>query len=71
MATQTSETYAGPPRTSATDGHESSTLRPYEMERGGGLSGWMIGGLALLALGGLAWYYLGPDVRRYLKIRNM
>jgi hypothetical protein len=31
----------------------------------------MIGGLALLALGGLAWYYLGPDVRRYLKIRNM
>jgi hypothetical protein len=31
-------------------------------------------GLGLIvagALGALAWYYLGPDLRRYLKIRNM
>jgi hypothetical protein len=28
-------------------------------------------GLAVVGLGALAWYYLGPDLRRYLKIRNM
>jgi hypothetical protein len=37
----------------------------------GGLSGWVVTGLALAGLGALAWYYLGPDLRRYLKIRNM
>lgn len=34
-------------------------------------SGMMLAGLAALGLGALAWYYFGPDVRRYLKIRNM
>jgi hypothetical protein len=34
-------------------------------------SGLVIGGLALIGLGALAWYYLGPDLRRYMKIRNM
>jgi hypothetical protein len=28
-------------------------------------------GLAALGLGALAWYYLGPDLRRYMKIRSM
>jgi hypothetical protein len=28
-------------------------------------------GLVLLGLGALAWYYLGPDLRRYLKIKSM
>jgi hypothetical protein len=28
-------------------------------------------GLAAIGLGVLAWYYLGPDLVRYLKIRNM
>jgi hypothetical protein len=38
----------------------------------GGLStGWLLTGLAVVGLGALAWYYLGPDLRRYLKIRNM
>jgi hypothetical protein len=37
----------------------------------GGLSGWMVAGLVLAGAGALAWYYLGPDVRRYLKIRSM
>ncbi len=31
----------------------------------------LIGGLVLLSLGCLGWYYLGPDVRRYMKIRSM
>jgi hypothetical protein len=28
-------------------------------------------GLAVVGLGALAWTYLGPDLRRYLKISNM
>ncbi len=31
----------------------------------------LIGGLILLGLGCLAWYYVGPDMRRYMKIRSM
>jgi hypothetical protein len=34
-------------------------------------SGLLLAGLAALGVGALAWYYFGPDVRRYLKIRNM
>jgi hypothetical protein len=38
----------------------------------GGIStGWLVAGLAVVGLGALAWYYLGPDLRRYLKIRSM
>jgi hypothetical protein len=39
--------------------------------RGGGVSGWLLAGLALAGLGAAAWYYLGPDLKRYMKIRNM
>jgi hypothetical protein len=44
-----------------------------ERSRPGGLlsNPWLIGGLAAVGLGALAWYYLGPDLRRYLKIRSM
>jgi hypothetical protein len=35
-------------------------------------SGWLLGGLiAAGVLGGLALYYLGPDLVRYMKIRRM
>jgi hypothetical protein len=30
-----------------------------------------LAGLAAVGLGALAWYYLGPDLRRYLKLRSM
>ena len=47
----------------------------YELAEGGrssgGVSGWLIAGLVVAGLGALTWYYLGPDLRRYLKIRNM
>jgi hypothetical protein len=39
--------------------------------RGAGLSGWLLAGMALAGLGAAAWYYLGPDLKRYMKIRNM
>jgi hypothetical protein len=28
-------------------------------------------GLVALGLGALAWYYIGPDLRRYIKISSM
>ncbi len=31
----------------------------------------LLTGLVVVGLGALAWYYLGPDLRRYLKIRSM
>jgi hypothetical protein len=34
-------------------------------------TGWLLVGAVAVGLGALAWYYLGPDVRRYMKIRNM
>jgi hypothetical protein len=30
-----------------------------------------VAALVALGLGALAWYYLGPDLRRYLKLRSM
>jgi hypothetical protein len=34
-------------------------------------SGMLLAGLAVVGIGALAWYYLGPDLIRYMKIRNM
>jgi hypothetical protein len=33
--------------------------------------GLLLAGLAALGVGVWAWYYFGPDLRRYLKIRSM
>jgi hypothetical protein len=30
-----------------------------------------LAGLVAVGIGALAWYYLGPDLRRYMKIRSM
>jgi hypothetical protein len=38
---------------------------------GGGIPGWLLAGLAVAGLGALAVYYLGPELRRYWKIREM
>ncbi|HZY84089.1 MAG TPA: hypothetical protein VFE78_04620 [Gemmataceae bacterium] len=63
--------------------HQAGSVRPqgedwegryYPAERrgGGGLpSGLLLGGLLTVGLGALAWYYLGPDLRRYMKIKSM
>jgi hypothetical protein len=47
----------------------SGMLRERQFRRGG--NGLLLAGLAVVGLGALALYYLGPDLRRYLKIRNM
>ena len=50
--------------------HGRHLLRERE-ESGGSSLSLLIGGLAVIGLGALAWYYLGPDLRRYMKIRSM
>jgi len=49
--------------------------RPGLSERGRAprrtIPGWGLVGLTVLGLGALAWYSFGPDLVRYLKIRNM
>jgi hypothetical protein len=42
-----------------------------ERDRGGLSPGLLLAGAAAVGLGVLAWYYLGPDLVRYMKIRNM
>jgi hypothetical protein len=43
---------------------------PAPARRGRGLD-WGLIGLGLIAGGLLAWHAFGPDLQRYLKIRNM
>ncbi len=33
--------------------------------------GWVVAGVVVVGLGILAWSYLGPDLKRYLKIHSM
>jgi hypothetical protein len=47
----------------------SFLARRHEHERW--QTGWIIAGLAVLCLGAVAWSYLGRDVQRYIRIRNM
>lgn len=47
-------------------------VEPAAQSASGGLSpGWVIGGVAVLALGFLAWRHFGPDLRRYIKMESM
>ncbi len=45
-------------------------LDRYRKQNGSSSSMWLTG-LTVLGLGALAFYYLGPDLKRYLKIRHM
>ncbi len=51
------------------------TVQPSESGRGGvspwPSSGLLLTGLAVVGLGWLAWNWIGPDLIRYMKIRNM
>ncbi len=42
-----------------------------EWQSGRRFPGWLAAGLIAAGLGALAFYYLGPDLRRYLKIKSM
>lgn len=46
--------------------------RPIRRHEERGISpGLLIAGAAVIGLGWLAWNYLGPDLRRYMKIHSM
>lgn len=46
--------------------------RPIRRHEKRGISpGLLIAGAAVVGLGWLAWNYLGPDLRRYMKIHSM
>ncbi len=40
-------------------------------DRGGPPLGLLLGVAAVVGIGFLSWYYFGPDLVRYLKIRDM
>jgi hypothetical protein len=49
-----------------------SSVAEREHERDGGPPlGLIVAGVVAIGLGYMAWSYLGPDLRRYLKIQNM
>ncbi len=58
------------PSTSGNEWREREHLEQSSQYRQHG-SGLMFAGLALLGLGAMAWYLLGDDVRRYMRIRSM
>lgn len=69
LPAETQAAYSGP---SPTEPWRGRAAVAQTSAKGGGIStGWLIAGLAVVGLGALAWYYLGPDLKRYMKIRNM
>jgi hypothetical protein len=68
MSRLTSENEA---RLSRSPYEEGRRYELMERERPGLPTGLLVAGLAAVGLGVLAWYYLGPDLVRYMKIRNM
>jgi hypothetical protein len=55
----------------ASDGWREQNV-PARREHPSGVSrGWLVAGVAALALGYLAWRHFGPDLRRYIKMERM
>ncbi len=49
---------------------ERTGLTESERDSGSAVK-WLVAGVVVVGLGYLAWTYVGPDLRRYLKIRSM
>jgi hypothetical protein len=53
-------------------GQDRSSLVPWSgQDRRQPSTGLLIAGVVVVGLGFLAWSYLGPDLRRYMKIHSM
>jgi hypothetical protein len=61
----------GQNRLSTEDWRERYQPAGQMMTQAGPGLGLLLGGLALIGLGALAWAYLGPDIRRYIKMSQM
>jgi hypothetical protein len=51
--------------------NRGSWLRSSDDEWRGPSQAWLITGAVIIGLGFLMWAYLGPDLRRYMKIHSM
>jgi hypothetical protein len=58
-----------PERVHSTD--EDRQPRGLRQREGVRQPGLLLAGLAALGLGALAWYYFGPELRRYIKLSRM
>jgi hypothetical protein len=70
MARLTSDYQAYLPRLSGHGGWGRSSLSP-RSESSGASRNMLIAGLLVIGVGALAFYVLGPDVKRYMKMRDM
>jgi hypothetical protein len=57
-------------RQGSSDGRGGS-LPTWRARRESQSSGWFMFGLAAVAVGALAWYHFGGDVKRYIKMERM
>ncbi len=55
----------------ADDEHRRRDVGPWESGYRSPGPSLLLTGLAVAGLGLLAWYYLGPDFRRYMKMESM
>ena len=53
------------------EGERRRLARAWREEPEGPPVGLLVAGVVAIGLGALAWAYLGPDLRRYMKIRSM
>jgi hypothetical protein len=51
--------------------HEYSAVARRREPGSGSTPGWLIAGIAVVALGAWAAYHFGPDFRRYIKMERM
>jgi hypothetical protein len=56
---------------SSTDDWREHTGLARRTDHGGPPAALLITGAVVIGLGFLAWTYLGPDLKRYIKIHNM
>jgi hypothetical protein len=62
-----------PPQYQSQGGDWRPAYQSYPVRRdGSGLArDLVVAGLAVAGIGALAWYYFGPDLRRYIKMSSM
>jgi hypothetical protein len=71
MATNLSEELSRRPTSMTNDWRGRQDMQYWDRGSRGSSTGLLVTGLAVIGLGALAWYYLGPDLVRYMKIERM
>jgi hypothetical protein len=71
MSVPASESPSYGPRSPYEEWRGRAQMAGWRRSGGGSGGSLLLTGLVVVGLGRLAWNYLGPDLRRYLKIQNM